>query len=169
MKKLIAMMLLVVLAISATDNISAQNKTNTAKGLTFCGVPFGINVEDFKARACNEALKDSLANIVGAKECIIYVPNVNLPKKPNIACGVEVSFGDNYGAWAIYGFDMIRCILASKYGNFQESKDANGRQKLIWQLPYGEISLKRGKESVVISYYDYTALKKAFPSLIKML
>lgn len=169
MKKVIVMMLLAILAVGTADNLSAQNRATAAKGLTFCGVPFGINVEDFEARACNKALKDSLANIVGAKECIIFVPNVNLPKKPNIACSVEVSFGDDYGVWAIYGFDMMRNILAAKYGQFHESEDKEGRQKLIWQLPYGEISLKRGKENVVISYYDYSALKKAFPSLFKML
>lgn len=170
MKKLLVMICVAIFTIGIGSDAAAQSRTNVPKGLTFCSVPFGISVEDFKARATTGSLQDSLANLVGAKKCIIYVPNVSLPKKPNIACSVEVSFGDDYGAWVIYGFDMLRNILVAKYGSqYHESKDNDGRQKLIWSLPYGEVSLKRGKENAVISYYDYAAMKKAFPSLFKML
>lgn len=163
---------MILVAIFATGTIStaiAQNRTTPTKSLMFCGVPFGIDVDEFKAKTATDALEDSLASLVGAKKCIIAT-NVNLPKRPKIVCGVEVSFGDDYGTWVLYGFDVLRSVLSAKYGTqYHESKDDDGRQKLIWSLPYGEVSLKRGKERAVISYYDYAALKKAFPSLFKML
>lgn len=152
--------------------VEAQTKTTASKTMSFCGVPFGISVEEFKQKACTDVLRDSLANLVGAKKCAIYAPNVNIPRSTRFktVCSLEVSFGDDYGVWVLTGYDLLRNILCAKYGQYQESEDHNnGRQELKWVLPYGEISLRRGKEDAVISYYDYSALKKELSGLFKML
>lgn len=165
-EKLIALVLLLLPMI-----VGAQTKTNATKTISFCGVPFGISVEEFKQKACTDELHDSLANLVGAKKCII-APNVNIPRSTRFrtVCSLEISFGDDYGVWVLTGYDLLRNMLCAKYGQYQESENHNnGKQKLIWQLPYGEISLRRGKEDAVISYYDYSALKKELPELFKML
>lgn len=150
--------------------VSLAQTTKTAttqKGLTFCGVPFGISVTDFSNKT--KSMSDSLANLVGVKKCIIYSPNVNLPKKSNIACSVQVSFEDDYGTWVLTGFDMLRAILVAKYGNYTEYKDYNGRLVLTWKLSNGMISLERAKEYAVIDYYDFASMKKAYPNIFKNL
>lgn len=93
MKKILAILLIIIpFAVFAQTTKSSTSR----KGMTFCGVPFGISVDEFKNRACTQELRDSLAKMVGAEECVIYNPNLNvgLVKGVNIAYGVSLSFSD---------------------------------------------------------------------------
>uniref|UniRef100_UPI004056BDEF hypothetical protein n=1 Tax=Alistipes sp. TaxID=1872444 RepID=UPI004056BDEF len=149
--------------------VQAQTISNSAKIMSFCGVPFGIDSEEFDRRAGSVELRDSIALMVGADNCRIMKSNVTLRVKPKIACTLEVTIGDKYGVWVLYGLDLLKNMLKIKYGDYQEFTDYQGRKMYVWKLSYGEVSLYRSDEDAVIHYYDYNALKKAFPSLLKML
>lgn len=148
---------------------SAQTISNSAKIMSFCGVPFGIDTEEFDRRVETIELRDSIARMVGAEKCSIKKSNVTLRVKPKIACTLEVTIGDKYGIWVLSGLDLLKNMLTIKYGNYQEFTDYDGRKMYVWKLSYGEVSLYRSSEEAVIHYFDYNALKKAFPSLLKML
>lgn len=146
----------------------AQTTTKTTNSLSFCGVPFGIDAEEFDKRT--DGIEDSIIQMVGAEKVRVCKANLNMPYKarPKIACTLEVSIGDTYGYWILEGFDLLKNMLAIKYGKYQEFTDVKGRKMYVWRLPYGEVSLHRSDENAIIHYCDYNAIKKAFPSLSTM-
>lgn len=167
MKKLIIVLFILISCIS--ENIAGQNRTKSAaQNLSFCGVPMGIPVHEFSDKVCTRQMRDSIAGLVGADECIIFVPNVDLArgKDLQIVANISVEFGSEYGGWVINGKTLLRTLLAAKYGNYEVINE-NSSTKYIWHLQNGEIVLSISKTSASIKYFDFAAIRKAYSELYK--
>lgn len=153
MKKLLAMMLIAILATAVSVNAQAQSTT-------IMGVPIDLPSNEFSAQINTKST--DIANIAKAKKCKIEV-NKNVPGNPTAICYVDIEL-DYKATESNTAFAMLRSLLNEKYGENNEgtvmlSIPIKG---LFWKTPCGEVALYKVSDTVSIRVFNYKSIKDSF-------
>ncbi|MGM9805856.1 MAG: hypothetical protein ACI3Z7_05410 [Candidatus Aphodosoma sp.] len=190
MKKLLVIMMMVfsMLAWGQSEN-----------SLYVFGTPMGTEIDNFKKQLISLGGIDTSEEIYGIKRISVSMPdsitglndcNIVINKEnitSPIVFSVLISISPKGNAEDYIYF--LSNIISAKYGSPNQIFENNDPKKIgnksinavsfKWNLQQGAIIIRKEEKPfgtngyithyVTITYYDYVALKKAFPSLFKML